>query len=253
MRLLLVLLFAGTLTSAAITLTPADDLGAEVTGASTGNSTFVLVPGNYFVGVLGIPVSSTVSISCQTYHGCVLDALGHDRFFTVEAGGSLTLRMLVLQNGKRVAGGQTPSETWGGAVTVNANANFEAYETKFIDNLALRGGAVGSVAGSNTTFDSCSFFGNAVFGAFDPDSGVTVPGRGGALFCENSPLVLNCTFSSNFANSGGVDGSFGGVGGAVVLFSEQSETPQFRNCLFQNNTSFASSNLGASGTLISFA
>jgi hypothetical protein len=146
----------------------------------------------------------------------ILDGRGTSTMFSIDAGGTLIVKGVALQNG--YVGGYGS----GGAVFVGGgSATFSS--CSFVQNTAIDGGGAVYLGGGSATFSSCLFVNNTGGGAYGED------GNGGVV------LVLyggSATFSScSFVNNTATDQADGGgavyVGGGSATFS---------SCSFVKNT-----------------
>jgi predicted outer membrane repeat protein len=144
--------------------------------------------------------------------------------------GSVTVVNCTLQNNDGTAGKQ---EAGGGAISVKAGSTLAVYDSRFLNNKGINGGAIHSLLSSLTVVNS-TFTGN------DSRSGASVAGYGygGAIYTDGASeydddgiggtvTIGNSTFSNNTA---------AGQGGGVYSFVYPPDVVVIDHSTFTGNT-----------------
>ncbi len=168
----------------------------------------------------------TVRLAPDTYYESglfmpqrvTLDSANWDPTTTVIDGGTTRGRILECASVTgclvRAIGFQNGSDTIGGAIYAQSNAELTIDFCVFDDNRATSVGGAVAFASSTPVIYGCTFTGNSA----------TV--NGGALYLETTPgSVAGCTFTGNHADRGG---------GAFIQYL--GTTTAFTECLFELNT-----------------
>jgi len=240
----LILIALGSQAVIADTIIVPDDystIGAALSMAQSGDLVLVQ-PGYYAEYGLTLPAGVSFGGYGEKPEDTVIDGLGRGRILqSIDGSANSTIFNLTLQNGR--ARGETSYDQSGGAIYVNGGL-LRIFQCRFIGNRAdSHGGAIRCIL-SSPEIVQCTFQDNSA-----------ITGGGGALDCSYnaSPLVQDCTFTSNFSAWGGalacrgnsspsVVASFfhhnqsGGslaYGGAALSFFGAS--PTFTLCTFYDN------------------
>lgn len=210
----------------------ATDLGDTGT---PGHDQIVFAPGlngtiNLSLGQMAI--TEALSITGNGSANTIVDAHQASRIFNISSG-DIKLEKMTLKNGLITTGNPSnPPENFGGAVLSTSTGKLTAIQCAFINNSITGassgsgGGAIHSRNGDMEVYGS-TFSGNTATGAND---------AGGAIFTQfNSVLVVDSTFTQNFAEGGG--------GAIVAIYS----TIEVKRSLFSDN----STNTSGGGALFS--
>lgn len=128
--------------------------------------------------------------------------------FEITGNAKVTLKNLILKNGKYDGGG---------AIKATGNSHVTVINCTFIDNKVdeASGGAVKTEKGSTISIDGCVFKNNYA------------NGYGGALYINGECSgIANTEFTSNWAI---------GRGGAVYVYEDNTNGVEFKNCNFKSN------------------
>lgn len=138
----------------------------------------------------------------------MINAQNKGRIFIINDNVKISLKYLVIENGK--------SDSGGGIVS---NGNLTSYKCKFQNNKAGNGGAIFTNPSRNTlNLRNCTFTKNVA------------SSTGGAIFNNMISTITNCTFANNTASSGGAIFNFGSLN--VTQSTFQYNTANYHDPMF---------------------